>query len=415
MVCCTELRTFRRPWHTQPMSTAALMVAVADRLEAEIDVTVADMVDAILVAEPTLGADPALVAEVRASSLANVRRYLVVARRADGITPADAPLEALDVARSFVRRGIETDVMYQAYRHGQQVLWRRWMETAETIATGADLAAVLNPSLDLLFTYVDSVLGRTIAEMQRERERVLGGALARRAEAIRLVLDGAPIDAGTAGARLGYDLRRDHTALVLWGDKEVTSAALEAAAATVARAVGVRLPLMLSPTSSVLWAWVGSDGPVDLAGAASAVPGVRLAIGPTRRGVGGFRSSHEAALSMHRLMAGNPEAGLVATYAELEVIALAAQDEGRAREFVQATLGPLAADSPTATRLRETLRVFLEEADHGPRTAARLHTHRNTVLQRVARATELLGHPPGERRLAVALALELRRRLGPAR
>jgi hypothetical protein len=30
----------------------------------------------------------------------------------------------------------------------------------------------------------------------------------------------------------------------------------------------------------------------------------------------------------------------------------------------------------------------------------------------VARATELLGYRPGERRLAVELALELRRRLG---
>ncbi|MEA2170262.1 MAG: hypothetical protein QOF76_3562, partial [Solirubrobacteraceae bacterium] len=92
----------------------------------------------------------------------------------------------------------------------------------------------------------------------------------------------------------------------------------------------------------------------------------------------------------------------------------AAHDERRAAEFVAATLGPLAADTPAATRQRETQRVFLDEAENAPRAAARLHTHRNTVLQRVARATELLGYRPGERRLAVELALELRRRLGPA-
>jgi DNA-binding PucR family transcriptional regulator len=57
--------------------------------------------------------------------------------------------------------------------------------------------------------------------------------------------------------------------------------------------------------------------------------------------------------------------------------------------------------------------VFLDEADNAPRTAERLHTHRNTVLQRVARATELLGRPPGERRLALELALELAHRIGP--
>jgi PucR C-terminal helix-turn-helix domain/GGDEF-like domain len=395
------------------ISTEALMTAVADRMETDIDAAVTEMVTEILAAEPILRDDPALVTEVQASCLANIRRYLIVARRAADQPPADAPLEALDVARTFVRRGIETDVMYQAYRRGQQVLWRRWMATAETIATGSELAEVLNPSLELLFTYVDAVLGHAIAEMQRERERVLGGALARRVETIRLLLDGAPIDATIASERLGVDLRRHHTSLVLWTETDAPPAALETATVAVARAAGLRQPLTLAAGTSVLWAWLTSDGPVALA--PTAVPAdVRIAMGPTRRGPGGVRSSHEAALSIHRLMAGNPEAGQVASYDELEVTALAAQDEARAREFVQNTLGPLAEDTPTATRLRDTLRVFLEEAEHGPRTAARQHTHRNTVLQRVARATELLGYQPGERRLAVTLALELRRRLGPS-
>jgi hypothetical protein len=35
------------------------------------------------------------------------------------------------------------------------------------------------------------------------------------------------------------------------------------------------------------------------------------------------------------------------------------------------------------------------------------------VLHRVGRAEELLGYAAGERRLALALALELERRLGP--
>jgi DNA-binding PucR family transcriptional regulator len=95
------------------------------------------------------------------------------------------------------------------------------------------------------------------------------------------------------------------------------------------------------------------------------------------------------------------------------VTALAAQEPDRAAEFVATALGALAADEPNAARLRETLRVFLDEAENAPRAAKRLHTHRNTVLQRVARATEILGHRPGERRLALALALELAHQLGP--
>lgn len=104
---------------------------------------------------------------------------------------------------------------------------------------------------------------------------------------------------------------------------------------------------------------------------------------------------------------------VVGSLGKQPVTALVAQDQERAAEFVAETLGQLAVDTPTAERLRETLRVFLDEAENAPRAAARLHTHRNTVLQRIARATELLGHDPGDRRLAVELALELAHQLGP--
>ncbi|HSV38167.1 MAG TPA: helix-turn-helix domain-containing protein, partial [Nocardioidaceae bacterium] len=106
----------------------------------------------------------------------------------------------------------------------------------------------------------------------------------------------------------------------------------------------------------------------------------------------------------------------VAAYRELEVTALAANDPQRAAEFVADTLGPLAREDAAAARLRETLRIYLEEAGNAPRTAARLYTHRNTILKRIARTTELLGYEPvGDRRLAVEVALELRRRLAAPR
>jgi DNA-binding PucR family transcriptional regulator len=63
-------------------------------------------------------------------------------------------------------------------------------------------------------------------------------------------------------------------------------------------------------------------------------------------------------------------------------------------------------------RLRETLRIYLQEADNSAATAARLNTHRNTVLHRVARAQELLGRPLNARRLALAVALEAAHHLG---
>jgi DNA-binding PucR family transcriptional regulator len=398
--------------------TAELVALIAEQLHASEDDLVREMDAAAIEVVPVLGADAAIAGEVSASNRANLRRFLTVARHAHAPPPVEVPPEALDIARTLVRRGIEFDALFQAYRRGQEVVWQRWMESAYRVAqTAPELVAVLDASLTLLFGYVDEVLRRVLTAAQREREEVLGGALARRIETARLILDGAPIDVQTAGRRLGYELSRSHTAIVLWAEPPgVAHGALESAAAVLARALGTRRPLTLPAGTSTLWAWLGSDEPLAVAQLRAALadtnPAVRAAAGPTERGIRGFRRTHEAALDAHRLLAGSPGEGFV-TYAELEVTALAAHDAVRAAEFVASTLGPLAADEPNAARLRETLRVFLDEAEHAPRSAARLHTHRNTILQRVARATELLGHRPGDRRLALGLALELVHRLGP--
>ncbi|MEV0033528.1 helix-turn-helix domain-containing protein [Nocardia sp. NPDC050793] len=403
-----------------PPELVELMGDVAEAMLADVDELVAEMDAAEIELTPTVGADAALVADMSASNRANAVRVLTMFARRDAKTsPIDVPPEALDVARTVARRGIDLDVIFQSYRRGQNVAWRRYMAHAiRVVPSGPLLVQLLEISSQRMFEYVDHVISRVIAAAQREREEVLGGALARRTETVRLILDGAPIDSGRAGERLGYELARLHTALVLWAQPPgEIQGALEAAATMLARAAGARPPLTLSAGASTLWAWLGTDSEpaVDALREAldRAQPGIRVAVGPTRPGIAGFRRSHDAAVVVHNLLAGHQGGARLALYRDLEVTALAAQNHDRAAEFVAATLGPLAADTPGAERLRETLRVFLDEAENGPRAAARLHTHRNTVLQRIARATELLGHQPGERRLAVELALELAHQIGP--
>jgi DNA-binding PucR family transcriptional regulator len=393
---------------------------IADLMLADLEQLGRDMDAAIVQASPALGADAAIAAEMSASNRANVRRLLTALARRDGRPPpSDVPPEALDVARTVVRRGIDLEVLFQAYRRGQNVAWQRWLAyTARVVPPGPELVQILESSSQLMFEYVDQALARVLAEAQREREEVLGGALARRTEAVRLILDGAPIDSQRASGRLGYELARRHTALVLWAEPAGdVQGALESAATTLAQAVGAHRPLTLPAGTSTLWAWLGTDRDPPLDALRDAItqaqPNIRVAVGPTQAGITGFRRTHAAALAIQRLLAGHPGGERLALYHELEVTALAAQDQVRAAEFVATTLGALAADEPTAARLRDTLRVFLDEAENAPRAATRLHTHRNTVLQRVTRATELLGRRPGERRLALELALELAHQLGP--
>jgi DNA-binding PucR family transcriptional regulator len=399
--------------------TFELMAAIADRLALEFEETVAAMDAAVIEVVPEFGADAAIAAEVTSTNRGNWQRFLAVARQAHSPLSDAVPPEALDAARTVVRRGIDLDRIYEGYRRGHQVGLERWLACAyEIVEPGPELIGVTELTLSLAFRYIDQILGRVLAEAQREREEVIGGALARRTETIRLILDGAPIDPTAASRRLGYELDRRHTAVVLWAESAVAPhGALESAAVLLAQAAGSQRPLTLPAGTTTLWAWIGTSGEPAIEDLRSAIgqspAAVRVAVGPTRRGIEGFRASHEAALTVHRLLLGNPASGRLASYRELEVTALAAHDPRRAAEFVATTLGPLAEDDPSAARLRETLRVYLEEADNAPHAAARLYTHRNTVLKRIARATELLGYPPGERRLAVELALELRRHLPP--
>jgi DNA-binding PucR family transcriptional regulator len=399
-------------------TTEDYVAQVAEGLLADAESMLEEMNAAIFETSPALAGDPTIEAETVASTRANMLRWLaaMASHPAEPLSE-DLPPEALDLARSLVRRGIEFDALLHAYRRGQNVAWRRWMErAAATVPEGPELIEVLDVSSAAMFSYVDQVVSGVLATVESERTDLLGGALAQRTATVRLILDGAPVDRDSASRQLGYELSRRHTAVVLWAEPPgLVQGALERAAGALAQAAGGGRPLTLPAGTSALWAWIGSDRDPDPRALRDALDGgephVRAVTGPTRRGMTGFRRSHAAAIAAQRLVAGGDGERLT-TYREVEVVALAGQDEEQVAEFVASVLGPLAASDPATARLRETVRVYLEEGEHGPRAAERLNAHRNTVLNRVGRAEELLGHPIGERRLAVALALELTSRLG---
>jgi DNA-binding PucR family transcriptional regulator len=86
--------------------------------------------------------------------------------------------------------------------------------------------------------------------------------------------------------------------------------------------------------------------------------------------------------------------------------------DGAPREFTARALGNLALADDA---LRETLRTYLQEQSNAARTAVALGAHRNTVLNRLRRAQELLPEPLAGRTVEVGLALELAHWLGGPR
>jgi DNA-binding PucR family transcriptional regulator len=287
---------------------------------------------------------------------------------------------------------------------------------AEVVDDRTELMTVLERSADLVFAYVNDALALEVSEIQNQRDQLNQGGLTRRAETVRLLLDGAPVDTATATQRLGYPIDGPHTFVIIWS-VDAGPDILERAAGDIAGRLGVRWISHPAGTGQ-LWLWLAVGSGVSEArwhsATADLVHGVDVLIGPADTGPDGFRRAHNRTVTVQPFAMGSAGGGRVLTFDQLVPAALAGQDADRAAEFVRYALGGLADPDPALDSLRETVRVYLEAGESAPRAAERMFTHRNTILQRVARAESLMGRPIAPRRLQVFLALELQHRLGAA-
>jgi DNA-binding PucR family transcriptional regulator len=372
-----------------------------------------DEVDAaVLAATPSrLSADPAITAATVATNHANIIHWANAnVRRPGEPVPANLSPAVVDIARDIVRRGLDDTTSLNTYRIGQNVAWRFWMARAFALTEDADvLRELLDVTARSIFSFVDETVEGIQDLIEAEREQLLHGTHAERLETVTLILEGAPITVERASARLRYELAARHTAAVVWSDADT---ALEPAAEALAGAAGAGRPFTVSATARTLWVWwSGGDAAPDPDALGAALPEhVRAALGTTAAGIDGFRRAHHDALATQRLMQRMPADRRVARYEDVQLVALTAADEARAADFVTRTLGELAT---APDELRETLRVYLREGSSASRAARALFTHRNTVLNRLARARELLPAPLEGRGLPVALALEVVHWLGP--
>lgn len=403
-----------QPGWERPSPRVRELIRTAARQLLEVPESEYELIDEVTMATavPAITADPALVLAIRRANRANLRHWLEANVRDPGAPVApNLGAATYGISRDLVRRGLD-EMSLDAYRTGQNAAWRFWMATAFTLTTDpGELAELLDVTARSIFAFVDATLAGIAGEIRRERAHLTRGTEAERLEVVTLVLDGAPISAERASLRLGYELGRTHTAAVVFSDAaEPDRVALQEGAELLAQATGARRPLTVVASAAALWTWVAHpDGPdLDVLRAGLGA-GTRIAVGPTLPGVDGFRRSHVDALATQRLLQRVPADVRLATFDEVQVVALATRDEQRADELVRRTLGPLA-DAPA--ELRETLRVYLREDHNATRAAQALFAHRNTVLNRLARAERLLPAPLAGRGLQVGLALEIDRWLG---
>ena len=377
------------------------------------------MADHLYATIPELAAteDDELMADLVASGEANLRQVLWVLKRGAGVDEVRLPPEAAAFMRANVRRGIPLPAELRAYRLGHAWLWDRWTRALqERIADPEELIAAQETSSACIFAYIDRVSDELVEEYGTERDRMMRGAAQLRAETVRAILAGEPLDEETLPGRLGYDVRRTHVAMrVSSGTSEIRG--LERAALEAAAALAPGEPLVVPSGAASLDVWAGSYEPLDTRALERYEPpeGVRVAFGRPGRGLDGFRRSHREAVQAARVasLAGSGD-GAVVDYAQVELVSLLACDLPRAREFVASRLGQLAAPGEPTQRLRETLRVFLAMGGRSARAAKELYVHQNTVAYRIKRAEELLGRRVTEDPVELICALALADTLGPA-
>ncbi|WP_458316908.1 PucR family transcriptional regulator [Mycolicibacterium brisbanense] len=359
--------------------------------------------EAVLAASPVIAADPELAGAVSRSNRANLFFWGAANVRDPGApVPPNTGPEPLSIAREMVRRGI-TGFPLDAYRVGEGVAWRRLMEIAfELTSDAGQLHELLDVCSRSISAFIDATLSGIAAQIELERDELTRGTHAERRETVALILDGAPIPRQRAETRLGYALTGAHTAAVIWTERPDTDLVrLDRAA----EAFGATRPLSLLASVATRWVW--THGAIDVAALGKHIradPDIRIAIGPTADGVDGFRRSHFGALTTQHMMARLHSPQQIATFTEIELVALITADADRAAAFVSRVLGDL---ETASTELQETVRTFVEQQCNASRAAATLYTHRNTLLRRLARADELLPRPLAESAVDVAVALDV--------
>jgi PucR C-terminal helix-turn-helix domain/GGDEF-like domain len=321
-----------------------------------------------------------------------------------------APTEEVrQLTREYAKHELPLRVLMRGFR----VAVRSWTEVwAEAVRVhtepGVDQVSVVEAGTSFLLDWLDEFSERLTEEYLDESERQARERSLVQIEDVRKALSDPDLDIAAISVRLGYRLNGGHLALVLRHDGHRADSAVRQLVAAISpgRALIVRVD------TRTTWCWV----PYTTAPPRPVTPASPLiaAAGRPRRGLAGFRESHREALAALRVAElSRCRPGSLTQYDHVAIAAVCSSDLDACRAFIRTELGALAADNEATDQVRTTLEAFFASNSNFRATATLLGVHHNTVRYRVERATEILGRPPAERRLALELALHLTTRLGP--
>ncbi|WP_354698739.1 hypothetical protein DSM112329_04432 [Paraconexibacter sp. AEG42_29] len=253
-------------------------------LAAGLDVGVDRLVEVAAVAIeeqlPFLRDDADLRDAARRSAAANLELMLHLVQDPGVLDDLEPPPAAMAFARELARRHVPVADLGRAYRVAQHVLWQ-WSvdEIRARIADPATVADAVEELSDAAFRTGDIFSTLVMERYAAERERWMRSGEAVRRAAVAELLAGTRVDVAATSSRLGYELRGQHQAFVVWADED------DASPETLAAAVGGSRALVVALGDGLVAGWAppgtlvldpgGPDGVVAAAGgrAATAGPG----------------------------------------------------------------------------------------------------------------------------------------------
>jgi PucR-like helix-turn-helix protein len=309
------------------------------------------------------------------------------------------------LGRGEMRAGRSLDALLSAYRIGARLAWEHFVAAGE--AAGHE-PRTLYRLASAIFDYIDGISAESVEGFTQERAAAEGERQRRRRALARLLArdDVAPDEVRDLARLAGWSRPPSLAALVV-GE----AGGEEPDADRVASRLGSGAIAVAEGALTIAWV-PDPEAPGRRAQLEAALDGAPAALGPAvaveRAPFSLARARAAHALVLDGRVDGGP---LVVADEHLPALLLHGGDGTLAADLAASALAPLHDLRPGArSRLRATLRAWLDNPGQVTRVAGDLHVHPQTVRYRVAQLRELFGErlddPDARFELALALRAE---------
>jgi hypothetical protein len=361
------------PWRELPPALAELMAPELPSLRDEILAVIAEEVPDY--ARPLegnfglgirLGVDEALAQFVR-----------LVADPDGGRDQSSVVYRGL--GRGEMREGRSLDALQAAYRVGARVAWRRLSATGRAAGLDPDTLCSL---ADAIFAYIDELSADSVEGYAQAQQAAAGERERRRRRVLAVLLADV----------VSVDALREAAALATW--EPPTQLAVLACDPADLDAIARRLPVgvLAGVIDEVGCVVIGdASGPGRRKELGRACDGRAAALGPERALVQARESWLRARRGFSAIRAGALPSELCVVDEHLSALALFDAREPL-KDLATQRLQPLEPLTAAArTRMRETLRAYLDHRGNAAAMAEALHVHPQTARYRLRRLRDLFG------------------------